>query len=573
MKMIRTKGLLSLFIGLPLLLVVLMFISGPVVKLILESQLSSINGAEVNIDAVDISYWPFTMTLSDLQATDKESPEQNLIAVDKALLAIKSESLLKGKLVISDMKLENIQFSTARKSQGEVFKNEATEVETTDPSNQKAGFVSGSLDIPDINDLMNKADLKSPAAFKAFEEEADKTKKSWHEVEVFLDDKKKWDAYKVRYRKIKAEYKKGNTKQRLKALKKLKSLNKEIKVELKTFSQQRKKLKTDFNNLKQTYKAAKDSPDNDLDTMKNSYSLNSNNLENISRLIFDDKITGYVSLAKKYYKKIQPYLESEKEESVQTERSKGKYVLFEDHEPEPDFLIEDASFTARLPSGLFQGTATDIASNQKVQNKASVMQLKGDKLKHSKAEEMKLVVDVRDKKASIVKFSYDITARKISDYKVAGGDTLPLVMKSAQLDMSSEISLINNKLKGNLDSHFTHVNFISNKDTSGRSLSSIIAAAFLKVDRFKIDATANGKVLKPKLKIKSDIDNKINKQLKVRLNQIKKEYALELKAKLKQRYAGQLENVENIMSGINKYKKDLEDKQSALENKLNKYKK
>jgi len=573
MKLIRTKGLISLFIGLPLLIVLLVFLSGPLLKLILESQLGSLNGAEVNIENVDISYSPLTVTLSGLQATDKETPKKNIVSFDKALLEIKSESLLKGKFIISDMQLETVQFSTQRKQSGQVYNKETAEQETQEKNNQQASFASGSLDVPDINELIDKADLKSPAAFKAFEEQADKTKKSWKEVEVFLEDKKKWDGYKQRYRQIKAEYKKGNTKKRLKALKKLKKLNKEIKFELKIFSQQRKQLKADYKNLKQAYKAAKNAPDDDLDIMKNSYSLNSDNLENISRLIFDDKITGYLVLAKKYYKKLQPYLESDEEELVAVERSQGKFVLFKDRDPEPDFLIEEASFSAHLPSGVFQGKATDIASDQAVQNKASLIQLRGEKLKHSKAEEIKLVLDVRNKKIPQVKFSYDIEARNISNYKVAGGDTLPLVMKSAQLDLNSEVNLIKNQVKGHLNSHFSHVSFASNKDTSGRSLSSIIAAAFLKVDAFKIDAYAHGKVLKPKLKIKSDIDNKINKLLKVRLNQIREEYALELKEKLKNRYADKLGKIENVMSGLDKYKKDLEAKQNALESKLNKYKK
>jgi len=574
MKLIRIKGMIALFIGLPLLFVLLVFISGPLAKLILESQLGSVNGAEVNIEDVDISYWPFTITLSGLEATDKEVPEKNLISFDKALLQINSDSLLKGKLIVSDMQLDNIQFATLRKNQGEVFKQETVETEHEAQTADATGLVSDSIDMPDIDELIKKADLKSPAAFEAFEKQADKSKKSWEELELLLEDKKKWDGYKQRYQQIKADYKKGNTKKRLEALKKLKKLNKEIKAELKKISRQRKTIKEDFENLKQAYKTAKDAPNKDLDIMKNSYNLNSDNMENISRLIFDDKITEYITLAKKYYKKLQPYLEPDEEKmAVQVERSQGSFVSFTDREPEPDFLIKTASFSAQLPSGIFQGKASDIASDQKVQNKVSIIELKGERLKHSEAEAIELMLDVRNKNTPTVNFSYEITERNISNYKIAGGDTLPLVMKSAQLNLDTEVELIKNRLKGKFNSDFNNVNFTTSKKTDGRNLSSMIASAFIKVDRFNIKATANGQILKPKLKIKSDIDNKINKQLKVRLEKIKKEYAQELKVKLKNRYAGKLNKIESAMSGLNKYKKDIDAKQSALENKLNKYKK
>jgi len=101
----------------------------------------------------------------------------------------------------------------------------------------------------------------------------------------------------------------------------------------------------------------------------------------------------------------------------------------------------------------------------------------------------------------------------------------------------------------------------------------MIAASFLNINDFSIKALANGKVLKPKIKIKSDIDNKINKQLKARFSQIRKDYEKNLKDRLNQRYAGQRKKIETKMAAIEQYKKKLDDKRAALESKLNKYKK
>ena len=574
MSMIRIKGLISLLVAGALFVVVMMFAAGPVIKWTLESQLGAVNGAEVNIEEVSISYWPFALTINGLYATDKEQPDTNIIEFEKALLKIKSESLLKSKFIITDMQVDKIQFATARNDVGEVYKETEDELSEPVAENNKAGFAGG-LELPDIDELMNNADLKTPAAFKAIEERADKTQASWKQIESHLQDKKKWDVFKNRYQQIKAEYKQGNSLKKLKALKKLKTLNEEIKIETKKINQQKNELNKDYKALKHAYKEAKAAPDYDLEKLKNTYSFKSENLENISSLIFDDKVAGYISLAKKYYKKLQPYLESEEEnEAVASqERNKGQFVLFNDQDPEPDFLIQTAQFSAALPSGMFLGKATNIASDQRVQNRPSVIALSGEKLKHSQAENIQLVVDVRDKKNPTLKLSYDIVQRVISDYKVAGGDTLPLTIKLAHLDMKSNITLVKNRLNGKVDGDFTKVNFVSSRDTSGKSFSSMIAASFLNINDFSIKALANGKVLKPKIKIKSDIDNKINKQLKARFSQIRKDYEKNLKDRLNQRYAGQRKKIETKMAAIEQYKKKLDDKRAALESKLNKYKK
>lgn len=577
MKWIRTKGLIALIVTVSVISVFLALAAGPLIKFVLESQLTSANKAEVNIEELGLSYWPLEMAIIGIQATDKEKPTSNIIEIDKALLAIKTESLLKRKIVITDMQLENIQFATQRKYKGEIeleSKVEGQDENSITQAVQNAVASNNSLELPDINSLLEKTELTTPAAYENFENKVEETKKSWQEIDDFLADDEKWSVYKNKYYRLKSEYKNGNTRAKLKSLKKLKELNSQIKKELDVVREQKRKLKDDYEALNLVYKTAKKAPANDFSKLKSSYSLDSANIENITRLIFGDEIANYSHLAKKYYIKLKPYLESdEKKAELEIKRKKGRYINFEDRKPEPGFLIEKSGFTAVLPSGMFHGTALNITSDQSIQNNKTVIELEGKKLKHSKKEEINIVIDVRNKKSTELGFSYDIYERKLTNYKVSGGDTLPLLIEGSTLNLTSDIKLIKNTLAGKAKAKFNAVKFKSTRDVKGNSLPSMIAASLLKVNEFEIVATATGKVLKPKLKIASDIDNKINKQLKARFSQIKKEYESELKEGLKQRFADKTERFENAKSEVDGYNKRLDEKQEKIMGQLNKYKK
>lgn len=571
MKFIRIKAVISAVIIFAIISITAVFFAGPLIKLILKSQLESMNGAEVNIENVSLGLSPLAVTVDQLQFTDSENPGNNLAEIKQLDLQIKTDSLLKAKFVVRNMSVEGLRFNTIRKTPGDVFVTEVEEKPEQVSVEEELSL--NSIDLPDIDNLMDKAGLQTGEVFDQLEQKIEDTKKSWNSIDEFINDKAKWDGYKKRYKQIKADYKKGNTKKKLLALKALKDLHKEIKKELKTFSTQRKQLKADYSELQRAYKEAKLAPSKDIEKIKSNFSFNEKGLGNISQILFGDDVSAYLLLANKYYKKIAPYLESDPEQEVVIEREQGRYVQFEDYHPEPVFLIEKATITAQLPSGDFVGSARDIAFDQVTQNKPSIISLSAKNLKHSEAEEISLKLDARDRKHTIVQFNYDINKRQLGMFEISKSKSLPLKMDSAILDMNTEIKLVNSKLSGYAKVNFSDTHFVSARDTKSRNMASMLTGAFENVKAFDVDAKAAGKITSPKLKIKSDLDKRLNKQLKRQFNRIKKEYEAELKEKFNQRYAAQISKVEKIMKEIENKKRELESKQQQLSQQLSKYKK
>ncbi|MDH5424227.1 MAG: TIGR03545 family protein [Gammaproteobacteria bacterium] len=575
MNLIRTKGLIILLSLALLSVLTLVLFSASISKMILQSQLSSLNGAEVNINEAAVAFNPLVIKLDKIQVTNNENPLENSLEISKAVLEVDTRSLLRGRFIVNELQLDNIQFATQRMQAGAVFVEEdQTQEEKTPETDAGNGFMgASSLTMPDMDELINKTGLDTENAFKAVNEKAKQTKVSWADIESRVSDKNKWDGYSSRYNTVKTNIKSGSAKEKLQALKDFKDLKNEVSDELREIKKDKDKLKKDSDELNILYAQAKKMPGKDLQKIKSSISLNSGGVANISRLLFSEEITGYIESARNVYKKIAPYVAADEASEEQIVRGQGRYVEFKDNDPQPGFLIKKAGFTARLPAGKFDGKARYIAFDQKINNKPAEIKLSGKDLIHSKSEIMSAVLDLRDKKAPRFAVNYDIDQRNIRQYEVSAGTSLPLVMETAMLDMRSKASLQSGKLSADVDARFKKVKFDSTKDPSDKSFSSLVTAAMLNISEFNINAELKGTLNKPDIKIDSDIDNKINKQLSASFAKIRKDYEDQLALKIKNKYAADIDSIEQSVAGLDDLKRSINTKQTDITEKLNKYKK
>ena len=100
-------------------------------------------------------------------------------------------------------------------------------------------------------------------------------------------------------------------------------------------------------------------------------------------MLFGDEVSAYLSKAREWYGRIEPYLASDEEtEALEpvVERSMGVDVVFEEYDPRPDFYIRKASITAELPRGWCEGEITRLSSDQSINIKTMRSKLKGVKV-------------------------------------------------------------------------------------------------------------------------------------------------------------------------------------------------
>ena len=110
------------------LAVVLLVASGIAIQMVRDDVardyvtlgLTTTNGAEVNLESLDLEVFRGSVTAQGLQATDPDRPENNRISIGELSASISWWNLLTGKLVVQDLSLSNVAFDQPRDEPGTV---------------------------------------------------------------------------------------------------------------------------------------------------------------------------------------------------------------------------------------------------------------------------------------------------------------------------------------------------------------------------------------------------------------------------------------------------------------------
>lgn len=94
------------------------------------STLTKANGAEVNLESLDLKVLSGAVSVSGIQVTDANKPENNQVAIDKIAAAASVYDLLLGRLIMENVEVSNVQFDQKRETPGEVVQAEVEEEPT-----------------------------------------------------------------------------------------------------------------------------------------------------------------------------------------------------------------------------------------------------------------------------------------------------------------------------------------------------------------------------------------------------------------------------------------------------------
>ncbi|MHC4705647.1 MAG: hypothetical protein ACYS8I_00990 [Planctomycetota bacterium] len=120
-KYIRKAGVVVAVFVLAVSAVVISFIKDDVVKDHASTAMTQANGAEVNLDSVDLSVLKTAVSVSGIQVTDAEKPQNNQLAIEKIAADASLYNLLLGKLVMDNVEVSNVRFNEKRQAPGEVI--------------------------------------------------------------------------------------------------------------------------------------------------------------------------------------------------------------------------------------------------------------------------------------------------------------------------------------------------------------------------------------------------------------------------------------------------------------------
>lgn len=101
------------------------------------AALSRVNGAEVNVERIDLSLSNGRLGAENIQVTDPKKPEFNQVVIGSLSADAGLYDLSCGKLVFNEMLLSEVRFDTQRQTPGEVFKRQEPAEEPFDPEDWK----------------------------------------------------------------------------------------------------------------------------------------------------------------------------------------------------------------------------------------------------------------------------------------------------------------------------------------------------------------------------------------------------------------------------------------------------
>lgn len=388
-----------------------------------EYFLTQVHGAEVNIGDITTSFWNASISVKDIQITDKNKPERDLFRVGEIRFKTLWDGLLRAKVVVDDAAITNIQALVPRERPGRVLpppppgqegilaKAERQIVEQTRSKLQDnfLGDIMALLSGVDVSDQLKniQQDLKSSLRLKELEAELNKKKEEWEKRLKNLPDNKYFKSLEKRFNSID-----WDEKDPLKFAKNLQSANdliKEARSKLKEIDQAQSDLRGDLQNYKGLAKDLDEYIQQDIKDLQNRLQIPSIDPKDFTQQFFMGQIQSRLVSLRKYYevaKKYMPPKKTEEEKAareaealVPRERGEGQNFSFPITKGYPKFWLKRAEISSEVSSsseysGNVAGEILDITSHPQYLKRPARVNLTGDFPKQNiSGLDLKAVID------------------------------------------------------------------------------------------------------------------------------------------------------------------------------------
>ncbi len=165
-KIVRKAGVAVAVLVLAVSAIAMVLVKDTAIKDYATKTMTRANGAEVNLESLDLSVLTGGVSLSGIQVTDPEKPQNNQVSIEKITADASLYSLLLGKVVMDNVEVSDIKFGQPREAPGKVVE--------TGPEEQPSVFEPKDFEIgvEDIRKLENY--FKNAQAIKQWLQKARK---------------------------------------------------------------------------------------------------------------------------------------------------------------------------------------------------------------------------------------------------------------------------------------------------------------------------------------------------------------------------------------------------------------
>lgn len=517
-------------------------------------------GAEVNIASLETSFIKASLRIQGIELTDALRPTHNSLSIGDIRFSALWDALLRGKFVVNEVAVEQVEFGKPRQTPGKVKPPEPVEVTPADekPSKIKQeaeklkneaisktqekysdnvlGDAASLLGGAKSEDQLGKIEgtLVSKKMAEKIEAEMKTKSEAWQTRLKGLPQGKDFQALGERMNKIKVkDFKSLDELQS--SLKEFDAVIKEADAKYKEIQNANNDLTQDLNNIQKQIKDLDDQIKADIKNLEARFNIPKLDPKSLSQALFRRYLDPYLAKFNHYKGQAEKYVppnlmkkdKDEPEISIQP-RPREKGVVYEFGRPNsyPAFWVQRVSVSSKTGSspyaGNIQGEIKDITTNQVLVGRPTVASFAGDfPAAQLSGLESKLVIDNRKEKSKI---NFDFV---LASFPLAGRD----LVKSSDLSIAFDKAIgrmkIQSELIGlkefNLSLNNTFSEVAYNVSAANKIADEVFKTIFAGIPAVTLDVAGWGELPALSLSINSNLGSELQKgierQIQAKINE------------------------------------------------------
>jgi uncharacterized protein (TIGR03545 family) len=520
---VTQQGRLSLWLSIPLGTIAGIFIlyflfANTLLKTLATNALGDASGAEVNIDSIEHGIFPFSLTLTRLQATDNDNPIRNRLEVARVKADVDFIPLLNKKLIVNELIVRDVEFDTQRESAGVVY---------VQPDAQASNFAFSTLsDLPSVDQILEKSPLKTTAAVAEAQKVVQQYQQPLKDKYAALPSTDKLTAYKERLKALqKIDYK--NPVELAAAKKEFDEIKQAIiidKTNITEFTELAKEAKAASAN---SLSALKTAPQEDFDLLKGLVAGDEGAIGQVTQHLFGEKAKIYTQglLA------AMAMLSSNPEEPVIEDTALDDGL--------PNVWIKKAAINIKWQDEQIETVWKDITDQHALIGNPTTFLINSSQAENWRIIDLKGTFEIIQGQVNSVQ-NWDIKGLVLDAIELVPEESkqkLNALLESGLLASKGGLKVVDGKLSG---SSVIDLSALKLKATGKNDLTSAMADVISGLSDLKLSTDFSGSLTSPSIKIKSDLDKKMLQALSSGLTGNSSGKLSELKSKLNAKVAEQL---------------------------------
>lgn len=549
-KKVKKKGPLRLEAIIPIAIII--GLSSLYFKLFFDSNLASgleyagtmIHGAEVNIEVIDTSILGASISIKNIQVTDKEDPKFNMFQIEEISSKLVWDALLRGKFVVDSSAIKNIAFKSLRKKPGKILKSEERGSEAIKKLedgilNQSKEEFQGNI-LGDLASVMGGGDAKGQldaiketlVVEKTIDEmsaDLDKKEVEWKQSIESLTQKEELESIRNEIKNTQIDKKKP-----WETVKKVKPLVEKVKNKTEEFKRVSSEIKTMYDKYGDTIKNLDKLAEQDMQNLQNRMKIPNIDVADFSMGLFGKLFQEKVASIRKYTALAEEYLPNSVTDAakgkkapksavaeppkklIPPKRGKGEDVRFPITTGYPLFWLKKAEVSSKSSasefSGEVEGSLTNFTTDPSIVGKPAHIRLAGNFPKQGisgfssdiflRSENGAYTKDIE---ATVESFPVDGMELSKSESlqfgfnKASGKSKLKAVVKGVQAQVA-------------LNNWFSNIDY--QVDTKNEHVKDILTRVVAGIPVVSVDANANGEWKKLNWRVSSNLGKELSRGIK-----------------------------------------------------------